>query len=175
MSTCARVFLRRSHCLRSHTSGSLDSFGIKSRNLSGSNKVSETAVLQATEARASAISDRYIKRDHLDFEVWKKRLVYRAKQRGWLEVDLLLGTYAGENVPLMSPDELEQFEDFINLETIDIYNIITLRTDVPDTLKSQISGELSMAEKIQQWAMKMPLGTADPEKYKQIKEKNNLI
>jgi succinate dehydrogenase assembly factor 2 len=111
----------------------------------------------------------------LDFEVWKKRLVYRAKQRGWLEVDLLLGTYAGENVPLMSPDELEQFEDFINLETIDIYNIITLRTDVPDTLKSQISGELSMAEKIQQWAMKMPLGTADPEKYKQIKEKNNLI
>jgi len=109
----------------------------------------------------------------LDFEVWKKRLIYRSKQRGWLEVDLLLGTYAGENVPLMSPDELEQFEDFINLETIDIYNIITHRTPVPESLKKP-DGVVSIAEQIQQWAVSRPIGT-DPEKYKEIKEQNNLI
>ena len=144
------------------------------RSFSGHEKIFGDAILEATQARASAISDRYTKRDHLDFEVWKKRLIYRSKQRGWLEVDLLLGTYASENVPFMNPRELEQFEDFINLETIDIYNIITLRTDVPDDLK-QPNGERSMAEKIQEWAMSRPLGTADPEKYKEIKEQNNLI
>ena len=31
-------------------------------------------------------------------DIRKKRLVYRSKQRGWLEVDLLLGTWASENV-----------------------------------------------------------------------------
>jgi len=149
---------------------------VRYRNLSSSGQaLCSNDLLQATQARSTAIIDRYNKRDHLDYDVWKKRLIYRSKQRGWLEVDLLLGTYAGENVPLMSPDELEQFEDFINLETIDIYNIITLRTDIPDELKSQLSGEPSMAEKIQKWASSMPLGTADPDKYKQVKLQNNLI
>ena len=31
-------------------------------------------------------------------DICKKRLVYRAKQRGWLEVNLLLGTWASDNM-----------------------------------------------------------------------------
>ncbi|KFH00649.1 TPR repeat region protein [Toxoplasma gondii VAND] len=33
-----------------------------------------------------------------------KRLMYRAKQRGWVELDLLLGAYCDENVPSMSTE-----------------------------------------------------------------------
>ena len=56
-----------------------------------------------------------------ELDIRKKRLVYRSKQRGWLEVDLLLGTWASENVSLA---ELNESENFVNLETINIYNVL---------------------------------------------------
>ncbi|EED94187.1 predicted protein, partial [Thalassiosira pseudonana CCMP1335] len=73
-----------------------------------------------------------------ELDVRKKRLVYRSKQRGWLEVDLLLGTWASENVASLSVDELNDFEQFVNLETIDIYNVLTLRVDVPKEMQSTV-------------------------------------
>ena len=30
---------------------------------------------------------------------------------------------------------MDQFEEFVNMETIDIYNVITLRLDVPEEMK----------------------------------------
>ncbi len=112
-------------------------------------------------------------RDELELEVRKKRLVYRSKQRGWLEVDLLLGTWANENVPSLDMDELDQFEDFVNMETIDIYNVITLRADVPEDMKREDG--TGVVERIQEWARSSPLGKAEPEKYSAVKRDNNLI
>ena len=109
-----------------------------------------------------------------ELDVRKKRLIYRSKQRGWLEVDLLLGTWANENVPNLSLEDLNQFEDFVNMETIDIYNIITLRTDPPEELCG-VGGEKSLVEKIQEWAKGSPLGKANKERYEEVKTKNNLI
>lgn len=109
----------------------------------------------------------------LELQVRQKRLIYRAKQRGWLEVDLLLGTYASQHVEDFDKDELDQFEDFVNMETIDIYNIITLRLDVPEELKTPDGS--GVVERIQEWARNSPLGRADPDKYKQVKTSNNLI
>eukprot|EP00986_Skeletonema_menzelii_P015739 scaffold12566_cov162-Skeletonema_menzelii.AAC.3 len=105
--------------------------------------------------------------------VRKKRLVYRSKQRGWLEVDLLLGTWAAENVSNLSVSELDAYEKFVNLETIDIYNVLTLRTDVPEDMKT--AGGDGLVERIAQWAKESPLGKADKEKYVEVKTKNNLI
>ncbi|KAL7516725.1 hypothetical protein ACHAWX_001710 [Stephanocyclus meneghinianus] len=113
-------------------------------------------------------------REEKESEVRKKRLVYRAKQRGWLEVDLLLGTWANQHVPTLTGEELDQFEKFVNLETIDIYNVLTLRTDVPEDMKSG-GREKSVVERIQEWAKESPLGKADTEKYVEVKRENNLI
>lgn len=110
-----------------------------------------------------------------ELDIRKKRLIYRSKQRGWLEVDLLLGTWASEHVSSLSVDELDQFEAFVNLETIDIYNVLTLRTDVPNHMKSSTDGEMTLIEKIQNWAKESPLGKASREKYVEVKTKNNLI
>lgn len=111
-----------------------------------------------------------------ELDIRKKRLIYRSKQRGWLEVDLLLGTWASENVSNLTASELNQFEDFVNLETIDIYNVLTLRTDVPDHMKSKDGeGEMTLVEKIQKWVEGSPLGKASREKYVEVKTKNNLI
>lgn len=69
-------------------------------------------------------------------------------------------------------DELDQFEDFVNMETIDIYNVITLRLDVPDELKRGGNG---VVERIQEWARSHPLGRADPAKYEAVKTEHKLI
>ena len=106
-------------------------------------------------------------------QVRKKRLVYRSKQRGWLEVDLLLGTWANENVHLLSPEELDEFEAFVNMETIDIYNIVTLRIDIPESLRTEHGH--GVVEQIQEWARGHPLGKADPNAYEKVKKENNLI
>ena len=122
---------------------------------------------------ASSSTDKQVMKDQLELDIRRKRLIYRAKQRGWLEVDLLLGTYACENVNTMNMKQLNQFEDFINYETIDIYNIMTLRIDIPDHLKTLNND--SVVEHIQQWVKTSPLGKADPEMYKKMKADANLI
>jgi len=111
--------------------------------------------------------------EELELQVRRKRLVYRAKQRGWMEVDVLLGTWASINVNSLNMDELNQFETFVNLETIDIYNIITLRTDVPLDMKTEDGS--GIVERIQEWARSSPLGKAQPEKYGAAKREHNLI
>lgn len=108
-----------------------------------------------------------------NLDIRRKRLIYRSKQRGWLEVDLLLGTWAHENVPLLTEAELDEYEAFVNLETIDIYNVITLRLDIPPNMKTAHGN--GVVERIQAWARASPLGQADPEKYKQVKTANKLI
>mgnify|MGYP000287416479 CR=1 FL=1 len=109
----------------------------------------------------------------LELEIRRKRLIYRSKQRGWLEVDVLLGTWASDFVSTLNTDELDQFEDFVNMETIDIYNVITLRLDVPEEMKRP--GGAGVVERIQEWARSSPLGKADPSTYKRIKESAKLI
>lgn len=133
----------------------------------------ENALWEKAQPRYDSIMERHTRlppaSDGQELEVRKKRLVYRSKQRGWLEVDLLLGTWAAQNVPHLSMDELDEFEKFVNLETIDIYNVLTLRTDIPEEMKG------SVVEKIQAWAKDSPLGKADREKYGEVKKMNNLI
>jgi len=90
-----------------------------------------------------------------------------------MEVDVLLGTWASINVNSLNMDELNQFETFVNLETIDIYNIITLRTDVPLDMKTEDGS--GIVERIQEWARSSPLGKAQPEKYGAAKREHNLI
>lgn len=113
--------------------------------------------------------------DDMALMIRRKRLIYRCMQRGWLEVDLLLGTWASQNVMSLTIDELNEFEEFVNSETIDIYNIITLRLDtLPEKWKKH-SRTTGIVERIQEWAKSNPLGRADPEKYKEIKASAKLI
>lgn len=140
----------------------------------------EQALWDKAQPRYDAIMERHTRLPVADEEgkaldVRKKRLIYRSKQRGWLEVDLLLGTWASENVPGLTAAELDEFENFVNAETIDIYNILTLRVDVPEDMCSRVEGGRSLVQKIQQWAKESPLGKADKERYVEVKTKNNLI
>ena len=65
-------------------------------------------------------SDNYNIND-IELNIRRKRLIYRSKQRGWLEVDILLGTWANLYVNTLNINELYEYETFVNYETIDIY------------------------------------------------------
>lgn len=154
----------------------------------------ENLLLQRAQPRAEAIQERHFRLPDLETipagswgqnnnpssaeeleDIRRKRLIYRAKQRGWLEVDVLLGTWASENVPLLSATELDEFEAFVNTETIDIYNLITLRvSEIPPEFQSS-QGAQGVVERIQAWAKGNPLGKADPAKYKEMKASAKLI
>lgn len=87
------------------------------------------------------------------------------------------------HVPQLSVEELDQFEKFVNLETVDIYNVLTLRTDIPEEMKSIAAttndaggnGNRTVVEQIQDWVKQSPLGKADREKYVEVKTNHNLI
>ncbi|GBG25359.1 Succinate dehydrogenase assembly factor 2, mitochondrial [Hondaea fermentalgiana] len=96
---------------------------------------------------------------------YRKRLLYRSKQRGWLEVDLLLGSWAADNIMTLSLEECAQFEAILNMETLDIYNMISGQMQVPDFLQTPIM------EKLQKYCQSKPVGTADPTMYAKIKAK----
>jgi succinate dehydrogenase flavin-adding protein (antitoxin of CptAB toxin-antitoxin module) len=132
----------------------------------------EEALLKIAKPRADEIFKKHIEIPTDDLETRRKRLIYRSKQRGWLEVDLLLGTWASDFVPTLNEEDLDEFENFVNMETIDIYNVITLRLDVPESMKRDGNG---VVERIQEWARSSPLGKADQEAYKALKTAKNLI
>ena len=54
-----------------------------------------------------------------------KKLLYRSKQRGWLEVDLILGSWASKNLKNLSDNDLLKYQNFVNEDTVDIYNYLT--------------------------------------------------
>ena len=101
-------------------------------------------------------------------EVRRKRIIYRSKQRGWLEVDLLLGSWAKENVPKLSSADLDDYELVLKEETIDIFNYVSGKNPVPLHLK-----DLRVMKDLQTYALKRNM--ASPEDYAKMKKEANLI
>ncbi|GMF66917.1 unnamed protein product [Phytophthora fragariaefolia] len=97
-------------------------------------------------------------------EANRKRVIYRSKQRGWLEVDLLLGRWASQNVMQLSSDELRQYEDILNEETIDIFNYISGKSPVPARL------DTPMMKRLQDYCLTSPLGKASLEGFAENKK-----
>jgi hypothetical protein len=56
---------------------------------------SEEALLKVAKPKADEIYAKHVElpENGTDIAARRKRLIYRSKQRGWLEVDLLLGTW----------------------------------------------------------------------------------
>merc|ERR1712046_72510 len=96
-----------------------------------------SAVGRSLSQQAAAESHRFAPSDKL-----RRKLIYRSKQRGWLEMDLILGDWASQRLQEMSQPELEQFEIILDLENPDLFKWLTGQTKVPDELDSALFVEL---------------------------------
>merc|ERR1711966_466595 len=68
--------------------------------------------------------------------------IERARCRGWLEMDLILGDWASKNLIKMDATELRQFEVILDLENPDLFKWITGQVAVPEELDSHLFQEL---------------------------------
>lgn len=67
----------------------------------------------------------------IDWETRRKRLMHRAHYRGFKEADLILGGFARQHGPDLTPDEVLMFEDLLGAKDHDIYAWITRTLPVP--------------------------------------------
>ena len=58
-------------------------------------------------------------------EIIRKKILFRSWHRGTKEMDLILGTYADNNLSLMSNDDLMHFQNFLNLSDPDFCLLYT--------------------------------------------------
>ena len=99
-------------------------------------------------------------------EAHRKRLLYRSRQRGWLEVDLLLGTWASKYLHTLNQAELEQYETIMNQETTDLYNLLLSKPDV-----AELAASLGpVMARMQTFVNDSPLGKASAAGYAAAKK-----
>lgn len=67
----------------------------------------------------------------LGLEERKKRILYRCKLRGLLELDLLLGVFAKDNIDRYSAEELDRFEALSLEETPDLMKWALAKEEAP--------------------------------------------
>jgi succinate dehydrogenase assembly factor 2 len=72
-------------------------------------------------------------------------------------VDLLLGSWASKHVMQLSAEELQQYEDILNEETIDIFNYVSGKSPLPERLDTPVM------KRLQEYCFDSPLGKASVE------------
>jgi antitoxin CptB len=63
----------------------------------------------------------------------RKRLKFRSWHRGTREMDLLLGRFADQYLDDYTADDLNIYEDILEISDPDLYNWVSGREDIPDT------------------------------------------
>lgn len=73
-----------------------------------------------------------------DVSLRQRRIIYRSKQRGWLELDILLGGWAAKYVPKMSCEHtLLEVERLLDADTPDMLNWVLKHQDPPPHFNNQ--------------------------------------
>ena len=75
---------------------------------------------------------------HETIENRRKRLIFRSWHRGTREMDLIMGSFADQNVPGFGADELEQYEELLINNDPDLYNWYTGKDLVPANILNPV-------------------------------------
>lgn len=80
-------------------------------------------------------------------KVMINRLLYRSRQRGFLEMDLLVGIWAEKRIPQLSEDNLRQFDLILEQENPDLYKWLTGQEQPPADIASNTAYQVSSVAK----------------------------
>jgi succinate dehydrogenase assembly factor 2 len=136
-------------------------------DVSGSHQINKISEIDYNYRNQHLIVENKLSSSDRDI-VRRKRMIYRSKQRGWLEVDILLGSWAAKYVPSLSSNELDEYDIILNEETIDIYNYISGKDSLPEHL-----AKLDLIKRIQDYAFHSKL--VGPDAYEKVKRETNLV
>jgi antitoxin CptB len=68
----------------------------------------------------------------------KKRLLYRAKYRGFKEADIVVGKFAEQYLGELSEEETEEFRLLLEVPDQELYGWIIGRAEAPDNYKGPV-------------------------------------
>mmetsp|Transcript_92712 Transcript_92712/g.135497 ORF Transcript_92712/g.135497 Transcript_92712/m.135497 type:complete len:164 (+) Transcript_92712:58-549(+) len=88
--------------------------------------------------------------DDGDVASLRRALLYRSRQTGWLETDLIMGRWAAENLDKLSIDELKEYAKIVKCEILDIFQWINGQLEVP----AEVDGPIM--KQLQEYAIKCP-------------------
>lgn len=77
-----------------------------------------------------------------DTENKRKRLIFRSWHRGTREMDLIMGTFADQNLQGFNEAELDQYEDILQTGDPDLYNWVSGREDAPANVVTPVMQKL---------------------------------
>merc|ERR1712070_375806 len=72
----------------------------------------------------------------------RRRLIYRSKQRGWLELDIMLGDWSSENLKNLGEKELKEYEALLDQENPDLFKWLTGQLEAPEEIQGPVFKQL---------------------------------
>jgi len=63
-------------------------------------------------------------------------MLYHSKQRGWLELDLILGTFAEKYLSTLGPRDIDDYALILEEENPDMFKWLSGQMAIPENLKS---------------------------------------
>jgi len=69
---------------------------------------------------------------------WLQKLKFRAWRRGFREADLILGPFADTHVHTLTPAQLDDFEQLLEVPDHDLYEWIVERRPTPEPFDTEI-------------------------------------
>lgn len=102
------------------------------KNTSARTFVHYSKTFHAQQQRS--FSTKYLKdpKPVADDDARRKGLCWRAKQRGWLELDWLVGTFAEQHLANLSEPQLDLFEELLEADNPDLYNYLSGQEEAPE-------------------------------------------
>ncbi|KAK5581761.1 hypothetical protein RB653_003339 [Dictyostelium firmibasis] len=73
-----------------------------------------------------------------EIEKLRKKLLYQSKERGMLENDLLLGSFAKLNIQKLTESQLRDYNLLLQQPDPDIFNWILKKTEVPEEYETEV-------------------------------------
>lgn len=68
----------------------------------------------------------------------RKKMLFRAWHRGIKEMDIVLGTFADAHLPDLNDEELDTFENLMDVPDRDLFKWISGEAETPDNYRSAL-------------------------------------